>query len=199
MKRKSRYKKRKRHAWDEKTREEVTADMIRMFEKAAEAFLYENDEPNIPGLLECLTPHFLEEKEKHWTQIQLARILHQEGDFDTSFNLINQAMRVSHTCPEARWQLGCILGARYGQLAEAIQVWTDLLCTPIRKLAYQSCSICNPNSIQFARRIVRDCKFGLSVAYSTAGYPVLARHYKVAYMRDGERGIGSSCFAEDLD
>jgi hypothetical protein len=198
-KRKSHRKQKKRLPRVEKNHEaDGDSELIAMYRQAMEAFLYEGDEPDIPGLLDCLTPHYLDEEEKHWTLICLAGMLSGEGHPEWAFNLINHSLRISHNCPEARWVLGCVMGSR-GQVSEAIQVWTELVCTPVRKLAYGGCKICNNDNLPFARRIVADSKFGLSVAYWMAGYPALARHFKCSYMKDLDRGVKSNCCPDDLE
>ncbi|MEJ1237914.1 hypothetical protein WBG78_07295 [Chryseolinea sp. T2] len=196
-KRKSNKKKKLHGLQPQKTSFEVDATTVAIYREAVEAFLYDGDEPNIEGLVTCVAPHDIDDEDKHWTLILVADLLCQENHLDGAFRVISQALRISHDCPRGREVLAVVLCSR-GQYAEAIQVWTELLCTPIRRLAYHSCKMCNVRSIPFARHIICNSKFGLSITYWLSGYPALAIHFKREFIKDLERGIESPCDPLDL-
>lgn len=166
--------------------EQQYIDLIR---DGVQAYLYEGDEPDIPGLLDCFAPDFLSDKENHWARIHLANALTEEGQHETALDLIIDARLVSPRCPEARCVMARIFSAQ-GQIVEAIQAWTALLQIPLRNLAYHSCRICNTNMTR-ARQLVSNCKYGLSLVYWEAGYPALGRYFKHSVVADMKKGIES--------
>lgn len=144
------------------------------------------EKENWDGIINILTPLIEDNKADHWARTQLGGIHAQREEYERAMNMLTDALALCYECSLAQWYFAVSLGGR-GQVQDAIDILESMLEKGVWEMSQLKCECCG--GLQWAVRMIANCKYALSKYYEMLEYEGLSRYYMELYKEDLRMGI----------
>jgi len=134
--------------------------------------------------------HILEwlkdEPDHHWLLAQLSEIYFQEYHYEKALEYAEKALQIAPRCPLVLWVYAEALDI-LKRHDDASKVYKRLIRRGVTRTAYGECG----EGIRWARSLVNDCRYKLSIYYAGLGDFRIASKYIKAHIANRNRNCPS--------
>jgi len=121
---------------------------------------------------EFLLEWLKENPDSHWLLTRIATTYYQENKYDIALKYVEQALKIAPQCPLVLWNYAETL-YMVDKYVDAANVCNKLIRRGVKNIAYGDCG----EGLRWARSLINDCRYGLSLSYASLGKFNMAQKY----------------------